>query len=72
MTITSAEENAFANNLKGYNRTWTGFTDEQTEGLWQWVTGESVLYTRWAYGEPNNWGSGEDYAEMDYEGWWND
>ena len=30
---------------------WLGFTDEYEEGVWQWVTGESVNYTNWLDGE---------------------
>ncbi|MFX1518283.1 MAG: C-type lectin domain-containing protein, partial [Promethearchaeota archaeon] len=71
VTIGSFEENNFVNNLAGSNRIWLGFTDIGTEGVWQWVTGESVTYTNWNPGEPNDSG-GEDYAEMYYGGTWND
>lgn len=40
---------------------WIGLTDEVEEGNWQWVTGEPLLFTAWAGGEPNNFGN-EDYA----------
>ena len=49
-----------------------GFTDEYEEGVWQWVTGESVDYTNWLDGEPNNSGGTEHYGEMWLDGVWND
>jgi len=65
VTITSADENAFVEGLVPDNqRVWIGLTDEVTEGTFQWVTGEPVIYTNWGPGEPNDAGSGEDYAEF--------
>ena len=51
---------------------WIGFTDEATEGDWVWTTGEDVVYTNWAAGEPNDSNDGEDCAEMWGQGAWND
>ena len=31
-----------------------GGTDEKTEGVWEWITGEAWKFTKWAKGEPNN------------------
>ncbi|MFX0105897.1 MAG: lectin-like protein [Candidatus Hodarchaeota archaeon] len=72
VTLNSEEENDFVNNLVGTNRIWIGFSDELNEGSWQWVTGESITFTNWRSGEPNDYGSGEDYAEMYTDGTWND
>ena len=33
---------------------WIGLTDQASEGNFLWVTGESVTYTNWDTGEPNN------------------
>ncbi len=40
-----------------------GFTDEETEGAWKWVTGEAVSYENWdkSLPEPNG-GTEENYA----------
>jgi len=70
VTISSAEENQFISNFV-HEDTWIGFTDEREEGVWEWVTGEEVIYTNWRSDEPNNSGE-EDYAQMDSDGYWND
>ena len=69
VTITSAAENTFVFNT--WPSGWIGFTDEVTEGQWRWVTGETVTYTNWNGGEPNNAGN-EDYAQFVSGGRWND
>ena len=69
VTITSAAENNFVFNT--WPSGWIGFTDESVEGQWRWVTGESVTYTNWNGGEPNNAGN-EDYAQFVSGGRWND
>jgi len=69
VTITSAAENNFVFNT--WPSGWIGFTDEVVEGQWRWVTGESVTYTNWNGGEPNNAGN-EDYAQFVSGGRWND
>jgi len=69
VTITSAGENNFVFNT--WPSGWIGFNDEAVEGQWRWVTGESVVYTNWNGGEPNNAGN-EDYAQFVSGGRWND
>ena len=62
---------------------WIGFTDQDNEGDFEWVTGEAPSFTNWAEGEPNDFGSGEDFAairwtvtcedeECTSEAFWND
>ena len=54
---------------------WIGLTDQETEGVWQWTSGDLLSYTNWNVGEPSNsWGSGENYAAMNWgeNGSWND
>jgi subtilisin-like proprotein convertase family protein len=59
---------------------WIGITDSKfynkTEGDFGWVDGESLTFTNWRPGEPNNGGTGENFAELynysDVLGLWND
>ncbi len=80
VTITSEQEQNFLENLiksgtkEGY---WIGATDEKTEGVYEWITGEVFSYTAWRYDQPdNNFGddsvNGEDYLHLWTEGKWND
>ncbi len=76
-TITSKEENEYVYQFmkdSGYNDAFFGFTDEEEEGVWKWVTSEPVSYTNWKEGEPNNDVGGEDYAMFyhNYADKWND
>lgn len=44
---------------------WLGGTDQDQEGQWTWITGESWTIENWSYGEPNDdFGSEEDYLGM--------
>ena len=70
VTISSAEENAYVASLITAN-TWIGFTDQDIEGTFTWVTGESADYTNWNSGEPNSL-IGEDFVEIYTTGYWND
>jgi hypothetical protein len=51
-------------NPSGAQAVWTGYTDAQTEGTWQWVGGDPTGVTCWHPGEPNDAGPGEDYSLM--------
>ena len=57
-------------------RLWIGATDENNEGQWEWVTGETWSFTNWWPGEPNDSPSegGEDYGQLGGggTGQWND
>ncbi|NJM62060.1 MAG: hypothetical protein HC849_20605, partial [Oscillatoriales cyanobacterium RU_3_3] len=73
VTVNNAAENSFLTSQFGSQRPWIGLNDEAIEGQFQWVNGEPVIFTNWASGEPNNFGSaGEDFAELSSNGRWND
>ncbi len=44
------------------SRWWFGATDEEIEGVWEWVTGEIWSFSYWGSEEPNNNGN-QDYIE---------
>ena len=78
-TITSQGEANFVSTLLGnVNKYWLGGfqPDGSTEpsSNWQWVTGESWIYTNWRTGEPNNNGGDEKFLEIQYppSPGWND
>ena len=76
-TVTSAEEweeicQTFSQEeLAGC---WLGATDEASEGIWQWVTGELFNYARWDSREPNNANENEHFLAIKRKGSipWND
>ena len=75
VSITSAAEEATIRQQFGTLETfWIGLSDTKTEGTFQWVTGETLAYTNWSPGEPNNYGGDEDFVGMNFNGGtqWND
>jgi len=79
VTIQDADENAWVRStfgsIDGFSRNlWLGLSDEGHEGVWTWLTGEPLLYTNWADGEPNNfWDGTEHYGHMwFFSDQWND
>ncbi|WP_292993982.1 PEP-CTERM sorting domain-containing protein [Nitrosomonas sp.] len=76
-TITSSYENWFvANDVASGSTAFIGGSDAGDEGNWTWragpETGQSLTYTNWASGEPNN-NNDEDYILTNWGiGFWND
>ena len=72
VTITSAlEQSVIKIELSDQVGTfWIGATDEKTEDVWEWVTGEGFNYDNWAEGEPNNLENNENTATMSTDGFW--
>ena len=81
--INSPAENDFVfdtfTEIIGYDAgLWIGLSDATAEGAFVWLNGEPVTYTNWGVTEPNDNGSGEDYAHMFWKneprgnGSWND
>jgi hypothetical protein len=71
-TIPNAATQSLLQSVVPTGGAYIGYTDEVVEGTWRWVNGIPTTYTNWNTGEPNNAGSGEDYAHMQNTGRWND
>ena len=67
--IGGAAENDFVR--QNFGGSLIGFSDESEESSFIWDSGEAVVYTNWALGEPNNSGN-EDYVVLQGDGTWND
>ena len=72
VTITSEEEQRFLETQYSDTSGWIGFYNDKT--TWFWVTGETLNYTNWESGEPNNSNGDEWYAHIwsDRSMRWND
>lgn len=52
---------------------WIGLNDRDREGRWAGVDGVAAAWTNWERSEPNDFGSGEDCAQLlPWNGRWND
>ena len=63
-TSTSADKNDFLHTLREGNIIWLGGTDENDEGNWRWITGETWDYSNWYSGEPNNKNNSQHYLSF--------
>lgn len=43
---------------------WIGLTDENHNGIWTWISGETTAYTNWAPGAPDNLNGVEHWAHI--------
>ena len=71
-TINDSGENAFLANILATQSAYIGLIDVQHEGNFMWETGESMTYTNWYPGQPNNFNGIQDHVEMLSNGQWND
>jgi hypothetical protein len=69
--LSSTAEDDFVWQLGGRMNFWLGINDQAQEGVFAWVSGEPVIYTNWAPGEPNDWGD-EYCSSYFYQFGWND
>lgn len=88
VTITSAAENTFVQNLAAGATIWLGGGDTATEGAWVWSAGpesglqfwsgtaggsaQNNFYTNWLAGQPSAGAANEDGATMNAGGFWSD
>lgn len=83
VVINNEEENAFLYQYmkdQGHVQAFIGYSDEESEGIWYWVSGKSSNYTDWGVNddgetEPNSDSRWENFAQLDVDmiaGTWND
>ena len=74
--ISEDEDEAIKNALNGTlrNTVWIGGTDEKTEGMWEWVTGELWKFSNWDNGQPEStkFQGTEDFSKRYVSGVWHD
>ncbi|XP_067323074.1 pulmonary surfactant-associated protein D-like [Anolis sagrei] len=69
----SAENTAIKDIVVLYQKSaFLGITDIQTEGTFRYLNGETIVYSNWQTGEPNNDHNQEDCVEVYVSGKWND
>ncbi|XP_004583581.2 pulmonary surfactant-associated protein D [Ochotona princeps] len=69
----AAENHALQELLTMKNKAaFLSMTDTKTEGTFTYPTGEPLVYSNWAPGEPNNNGGSENCVEIFSNGKWND
>ncbi|KAL1780483.1 pulmonary surfactant-associated protein D [Sigmodon hispidus] len=69
----AAENTAIQQLITAHNKAaFLSMTDVDTEGKFTYPTGEPLVYSNWAPGEPNNNGGAENCVEIFTNGQWND
>jgi len=74
--ISKSEDAAIQKALNGIltDTVWIGGTDEKTEGIWEWVTGELWKFSNWDAGQPESskFQGTEDFSKRYASGVWHD
>ncbi len=73
VTINDEAEQGWIEGIFGRNPFWLGLSDAQTEGDWQWDSGEPVTYTNWSATEifpDRGEGADKDYAVFTFGAEW--
>jgi uncharacterized repeat protein (TIGR02059 family) len=67
VTINDSDENTWLHDTFDIgadgNLFWTGYSDNNSEGNWRWVSGEISSYTNWQINQPNNANISSTYGE---------
>jgi hypothetical protein len=61
--------------IKDRKSSWLGGHDQTKQNRWEWITGEKWSFSKWAKGEPNNYGGPEDGLILSFgkdREYWND
>ncbi len=67
VTINNSTEETWLKQTFGENEGfWIGINDRRVEGQFEWASGETVTYTNWYPGEPNNGGGSQDFGWINY------
>ncbi|WP_017318851.1 lectin-like protein [Mastigocladopsis repens] len=75
VTVNDINEHNFLLSAFGTTESfWIGFTDQDEEGVFEWISEEPVIFKNWVLSEPNNYDGSEDYTAMNQHtaGGWND
>ena len=63
-----AEEDWLRENFSDIEPLWIGFNDAETEGQFQWSSGQPVTYENWFPGEPNDADGNQDFGYINFGG----
>ena len=69
--VNNSDENSFVSSF-AQTDIWMGITDNQKEGQWVDVFGDTISYSNWGENQPDNHFMCENYGEMYKNGTWND
>ncbi|MHA2366297.1 MAG: C-type lectin domain-containing protein, partial [Candidatus Hodarchaeales archaeon] len=70
-SIHSASENSNILSIASGNVVWIGLSDEGSDGIFWWISGDAFDYSNWASGQPNG-GVSETVVRMGTDGTWYD